>query len=95
MARRGFSKLSHTPAPTPPTAEPMVQADQDEQPFLPVPLPQKQKNRAGRKLIGGHFSKEVSDGLKILAVEESTTIEKLLGEAINDLLRKYGKHPLV
>lgn len=47
--------------------------------------------RQGTKLIGGHFPPEVSTQLRILAAEESTTVQKLLGEALNDLFVKKGR----
>ena len=33
--------------------------------------------------------------LKVLAAEQGTTLNALLIEALNDLLRKYGKKPSV
>lgn len=44
--------------------------------------------RAGTKMIGGHFAPEISTQLRILAVEEGTTVQALLEEAISDLLTK-------
>lgn len=50
--------------------------------------------RAGTKMIGGHFPPEVSTRLRLLAVEEDTTVQALLEEAINDLLtKKAGRKP--
>lgn len=51
--------------------------------------------RRGKKLIGGHFSPEVSTQLRIIAAEEGTTIQSLLGEALNDLFVKKGKERIV
>lgn len=47
-----------------------------------------QRNRVGMKMIGGHFPLEVSAQLRILAAEENTTVQRLLEEAIADLLTK-------
>jgi hypothetical protein len=47
--------------------------------------------RQGTKLIGGHFPPEVSTQLRILAAEEGTTVQKLLGEALDDLFVKKGR----
>lgn len=47
-----------------------------------------QKGREGLKLIGGHFRPEISQQLRILAIEEGTTVQALLEEAIMDLLTK-------
>ena len=40
-----------------------------------------------------YFSPEVSRGLNMLAAEQGTTLQALLGEAIDLLMRQHGKHP--
>lgn len=50
-----------------------------------------QAGRHGTKLIGGHFAPEVSTQLRILAAEEGTTVQSLLGEALDDLFVKKGR----
>jgi hypothetical protein len=57
----------------------------------PTPPKPAQAGRQGTKLIGGHFAPEVSTQLRILAAEEGTTVQSLLGEALNDLFVKKGK----
>jgi hypothetical protein len=47
----------------------------------------------GKKSIGGYFSPELSRALNMLAVEQSQSLQALLGEALDDLMRKYGRHP--
>ncbi len=49
--------------------------------------------RVGKKAVSGYFSQELSRALHMLALEEDTSLQALLGEAIDDLLRKYGRHP--
>ncbi|GBR12129.1 ribbon-helix-helix domain-containing protein [Acetobacter oeni] len=51
--------------------------------------------RKGTKLIGGHFSPEVSAQLRIIAAEEGTTVQSLLGEALDDLFVKKGRSRIV
>ncbi len=46
---------------------------------------------AGTKQIAGHFPVEVAWQLRELAVERRTTVQALLGEALNDLFQKHGK----
>lgn len=53
----------------------------------------KRKFREGKKAVMGYFSPEVSRGMHRLAIDKEVTIQALLGEAIDDLMRKYGKHP--
>lgn len=57
----------------------------------PTPAKPTQAGRQGTKLIGGHFAPEVSTQLRILAAEEGTTVQSLLGEALDDLFVKKGR----
>jgi hypothetical protein len=62
----------------------------------PQPAPVKedkatQPSRLGTSPITAHFPKEVRNQLKILAVEQDTTMHRLIAEAFNDLFAKYGK----
>ncbi len=50
-------------------------------------------SRVGKRAIGGYFSGEMSRALHILALEQDLTLQALMGEAFDDLFRKYGKHP--
>jgi len=67
---------------TPATVAPIV---------APTPPKPAQAGRQGTKLIGGHFAPEVSTQLRMLAAEEGTTVQSLLGEALDDLFVKKGK----
>ena len=49
--------------------------------------------RAGKKAVSGYFTREMSRALHMLALERETSLQALMGEALDDLLRKYGKHP--
>jgi len=49
--------------------------------------------RQGKKAVSAYFSLEVSRGLNVLAAENGTTLQALMGEAIDLLMRQYGKHP--
>ncbi len=51
------------------------------------------KARENKKLVGGYFSPDVRRALHLLALEEGTTIQALLGEAMDHLMRARGKHP--
>jgi len=55
----------------------------------------KRKDRANTVMVGGHFPPEVKQALRILAAEENTTSQALLGEALNLLFVKKGKGRLV
>lgn len=49
--------------------------------------------REGKKGILGHFSPDLSRALNIMAIEEGTTVQGLMGEAFDLLMRARGKHP--
>jgi hypothetical protein len=51
------------------------------------------KPREGKRLVGGYFSPELSRAMNMLSAEQGISIQALLGEAIDELMRKYGKHP--
>ena len=53
--------------------------------------PELPPSRQGKKAIAGHFDPAVSKQLKQLALEEDTTVQALLAEALNDLFEKYDK----
>ena len=60
----------------------------------PEPPKKEDKNsRTGKKAVAGYFSPELSRALNILRIEQDKSLQALLGEAIDDLLRKYGKRP--
>jgi hypothetical protein len=50
--------------------------------------------RAQTKLIGGHFDPAISKQLRQLALDQNSTVQKLLAEALNELFIKYGKQPI-
>lgn len=56
-----------------------------------APTPEKHtKSRVGKKLIAGHFDPAIHQQLKQLSVNQNTSIQALLGEALNDLFEKHG-----
>lgn len=52
-------------------------------------------SRDGRRFLGGHFDPAVVRQMKMLAVEEDTTTQALLEEALNLLFVKKGKGKIV
>lgn len=51
-------------------------------------------SRQGKKAITGFFDPAVSRQLKQIMLDEDSTIQALLAEALNDLFVKYGKKPI-
>lgn len=56
----------------------------------PSPTSTTAPSRVGKKLIAGHFDPAVHRQLKQLSVNENTSIQDLLGEALSDLFQKHG-----
>ncbi len=48
-------------------------------------------SRAGKRQIAAYFPVPVQKQLKLLTVENDTTVQGILAEALNDLFAKYGK----
>jgi hypothetical protein len=59
----------------------------------PEAPPKPRNTRDGKKAVVGYFSPAVSRTLHQLALDTDSSIQALLGEAIDDLMRKHGKHP--
>jgi len=57
----------------------------------PLPTPPRPASREGTSPITVHFPMEVRDQLKIMAVEQRTTMQQLIADAFNDLFAKHGK----
>ena len=51
------------------------------------------KHRQGKKALIAYFSPSVSKALRQMALDEDSTMQSLLGEAIDLLMRDRGKHP--
>ena len=49
-----------------------------------------QPGRAGKVAVTGYFAPEVRRQLKRLAADADSTVQALLGEALNDLFAKHG-----
>ena len=57
--------------------------------------PHYRPSREGKSNVTGYFDPAVKRQLRILAAERDTTIQALLGEALNDLFAKYGRPEVV
>jgi len=63
----------------------------------PEPTPARTSTRAkarvGKRAVVGYFSPELARMLNVMATERDTTLQAILGEAIDLWLREQGKHP--
>ena len=62
---------------------------QDSAAVVAVAASTRPKSRVGKKTVAGHFDPLVAWQLKKLAVDQDTTVQKLLDEALGDLFEKY------
>jgi len=60
----------------------------------PAAKPPAAPSRAGRKQIAGFFTPEMSLAMHLLARRQDRSLQALMAEAFNDVLRKYGESPV-
>lgn len=56
--------------------------------------PPRAASREGRKQIAGFFTPEMSLAMHMLARRQNRSLQALMAEAFNDVLRKYGESPI-
>lgn len=56
--------------------------------------PARPVSREGRKQIAGFFSPDMSLAMHMLARRQRRSLQHLMAEAFNDVLRKYGESPI-
>ena len=79
MRKNAFANVADPKPVTPPSA---------------VDTPQSYpKHRQGKKALIAYFSPGVSKALRQMALDEDSSMQSLLGEAIDLLMRDRGKHP--
>jgi len=88
MSRKpSFANLRGTPTPAAagtPNPAPIEEATEAKGPA----------SRQGRKQIAGFFSPEMSFAMHMLARRQGRSLQALMAEAFNDVLRKHGESPV-
>jgi hypothetical protein len=51
-------------------------------------------SRIGRKQVSGFFTPEMSFAMNVCARRHGLSLQQLMAEAFNDVLRKYGESPI-
>lgn len=91
-----FANLADKPKASPkPKTQPAVPSP-EELPTATASLgpPSKSRSRAGRKAIAAYFSPEMSLAMHVCARKHGLSLQDLMREAFNDVLRKYGQSPV-
>jgi len=52
------------------------------------------ESRVGRKQIAGFFTPDMSFAMHMLARRQGRSLQSLMAEAFNDVLRKHGESPI-
>lgn len=60
----------------------------------PLTTPTRAVSREGRKQIAGFFTPEMSLALHTLARRQGRSLQALMTEAFDDVLRKHGESPV-
>ena len=82
-------ETSHQVSVDPVTVQPRSQAVETPR------LSNRQASRIGKASVTGYFAPTVRRQLRKLAADSDTTIQALLGEALNDLFAKHGLPEIV
>ncbi|SEN62473.1 hypothetical protein SAMN05192583_3182 [Sphingomonas gellani] len=96
MSRKpSFANLRGTaPAPIPPPAPRALATPQSAEPSEGRTSSARPVSREGRKQIAGFFSPEMSFAMHTLARRQGRSLQALMAEAFNDVLRKHGESPI-
>lgn len=87
MSRKPSFANLRGPAAAPASAPVPEVKEQGTGPARPV-------SREGRKQIAGFFSPDMSFAMHTLARRQGRSLQHLMAEAFNDVLRKHGESPI-
>jgi hypothetical protein len=74
-------------------AERQPKKTESQESGAPSRISTRAKARIGKRAVVGYFSPELARTLNVMATERDTTLQAILGEAIDLWLREQGKHP--
>ncbi len=90
-----FANLADKPKGALPGNPSMGTANAGQPPIAPsvaaTPTP---PSRIGRKAIAAYFSPEMSLAMHVCARKHDLSLQALMTEAFDDILRKYGESPI-
>jgi len=91
-----FANLADKPKASPkPQPQPTILGNEDGTTATASPgAPLRSNSRAGRKAIAAYFSPEMSLAMHVCARKHGLSLQDLMAEAFDDVLRKYGQSPV-
>ena len=98
MSRKpSFANLRTATMPFPTPAVTATNAAERGGEGVPAPLTipsVRPPSRKGRKQIAGFFTPDMSLAMHMLALRQGRSLQALMAEAFNDVLRKHGESPI-
>lgn len=87
-----FANLADKAPPLPVTSAEIAQSQSQAQ--AQAQAQASPPSRIGRKAISGYFSQEMSLAMHLCARRRGISLQDLMAEALNDVLRKHGESPI-
>lgn len=96
MSRKpSFANLRSAATPVPaPVSAPVALSDLPAGTSAAAVPGARPESRVGRKQIAGFFTPEMSFAMHMLARRQGRSLQALMAEAFNDVLRKHGESPI-
>lgn len=91
-----FANLADKPkaSPKPPARLAVPGSEEAVAASISISTPPRSNSRAGRKAIAGYFSLEMSLAMHMCARKHGLSLQELMAEAFDEVLRKYGQSPV-
>lgn len=91
-----FANLADKPKASPKSQPQPTMPDIEEAATATVSpgAPPRSNSRSGRKAIAGYFSLDMSLAMHVCARKHDLSLQELMAEAFDDVLRKYGQSPM-
>jgi hypothetical protein len=77
--------------PEPPPDQPSRPANDRQAPPVEPSRYRTAQTRSDTRQVSGHFKPDVSQTLRLIAVEQDRDVQEILAEALNMVFQRYGK----
>ena len=90
-----FANLADKPKAKPKQEDqPSANGGAGDGPSSTISASPRSNSRVGRKAIAAYFSPEMSLAMHLCARKNGLSLQELMAEAFDDILRKYGESPI-